>query len=217
MSIQTDILKRSRRPPKPIGVLSQAGQPRGNTGSTDCPQHRDCDPLRHLGASRITVPRADALNPVFSQCAASPSRVGGMELSAEPPRLTNTRRFLMDISTNRSAEAFGLLSPNVTYTVAGRSPMPGVFHGPPEVQDHIIKLLRVTAGTFQVLKWIDWLVGLTHVSALQFAQAQGRGMIYRGHHLFLVETDHNDLLVDIRLFFEDQFEADRFFKQIELE
>ncbi len=140
-----------------------------------------------------------------------------MEPSAELARLTNAKRFLLEIPTNPSAEAFGLLAPNVTYTVPGRSPLAGVFHGPIEVRDHISKLLEVTAGTYEILKWVDWLIGATHVAALQFAQAQGKGMVYRAHNLYVVETDPDDLIVNIRVFFEDQEKADQFFRQIELE
>jgi hypothetical protein len=137
-----------------------------------------------------------------------------MDQPAEPLRLTNTRRFLMDISSHRPGQVAGLLAPDVTYTVPGHSPMAGVYRGPEEVQDHIRKVLEVTSGTFQILKWIDWMVGLAHVSALQFAQAQGGGVVYRAHHLYVVETDHNDLLSTIRIYFEDQYEADSFFTQI---
>ena len=55
------------------------------------------------------------------------------------------------------------------------------------------------------------MVGETHISALQYAQAQSRGVIYRGHHLYLLESDHDDLLSSIKIFFDDQPAADRFF------
>jgi len=117
----------------------------------------------------------------------------------------------MGITADRSADVVSLLSPTVVYTVPGHSPLAGVFRGPDEVSEHIAKLFRLTSGTFEILKWIDWLVGLTHIAALQFAQAQGDGMIYRGHHMWVVETDRNDLLTKIEMYFESQTEADAFF------
>ncbi len=131
--------------------------------------------------------------------------------SAEPARLVNVRRFLMGISNDKSADVLSLLSPNVIYTVPGHGPLSGVFRGPTEVGDHVGKLFRITSGTFEVRKWLDWLVGLTHIAALQYAQAQGGGMIYRSHHMWVVTTDQHDLLSDIRIFFENQTEADNFF------
>jgi len=132
----------------------------------------------------------------------------------EPARLVNARRFLMGITTNHSDDVLSLLSPDVVYTVTGRNPLAGVFHGPGEVNEYIRKLFRVTSNTIEILKWVDWLVGETHVAALQFAQAQGGGATYRNHHMFVVETDRNALLTDIRILFEDQVAADNFFTNV---
>ena len=117
----------------------------------------------------------------------------------------------MGITTDNSRDVLSLLAPDVVYTVSGHGPLAGVFRGPVEVYEHIDKLFSATSGTFEILKWVDWLVGLTHVAALQFAQAQGGGVIYRNHHMYVIETDQNDLLTTIRIFFEDQAEADTFF------
>ncbi len=108
-------------------------------------------------------------------------------------------------------EAVRLLSPNVVYTVPGNSQISGVFRGPDEVRRHVVKLIEISKGTFEVLKWMDWMVGETHISALQYAQAQSHGAIYRGHHIYLLESDPDDLLSSIKVFFEDQAAADRFF------
>jgi hypothetical protein len=136
-----------------------------------------------------------------------------MPVPPEPPRLVNARRFLMSFTTNQLDDVVNVLSPEVTYTVPGRSALSGVFHGPEEVRQHLAALMAFSNRTFDVLKWVDWMVGESHVAALQYAQVQGHGMIYRGHHLFVVQSDHNDALVDIRVFFEDQEQANRFFTQ----
>ena len=104
-----------------------------------------------------------------------------------------------------------LLSPHVVFTVPGHHKLSGVFHGPDEVRSHIAMLVDYSKGTFEVLKWLDWMMGETHMTALQYAQAQNAGRIYRGHHLYLLESDSDDLLSDIKIFFEDQAAADRFF------
>jgi ketosteroid isomerase-like protein len=136
--------------------------------------------------------------------------------SAEPARLVNTRRFFMGMTGDGAHDGLSLLSPDVVYTVPGRSPLAGVFRGPAEVREHCAKLLGATARTFEVLKWIDWLVGSTHIAALQLAQAQGGGMIYRNHHIYVVETDRQDLLTKIHIYFENQAEADGFFSSLPL-
>jgi ketosteroid isomerase-like protein len=134
-----------------------------------------------------------------------------MAPSAEPQRLLNARRFLLGYSLKQLDEAVRLLSPNVVYTVPGNSQIAGVFRGPDEVRRHIVKLIELSRGTFEVLKWMDWMVSETHISALQYAQAQSHGGIYRGHHIYLLESDPDDLLSSIKVFFEDQAAADRFF------
>jgi hypothetical protein len=120
----------------------------------------------------------------------------------------------MGITTDDSGDTASLLSPDVVYTVPGRGPLAGTFRGPAEVYEHVGKLFRVTSGTFEILKWVDWLVGLRHVAALQFAQAQAGGVIYRNHHVYLIETDQNDLLANMRVYFEKQAEADEFFANL---
>ena len=44
-----------------------------------------------------------------------------------------------------------------------------------------------------------------------YVQLQNKGAKFRGHLVYLVETDRDDLLSDIKVFFEDEEEADRFF------
>jgi ketosteroid isomerase-like protein len=134
--------------------------------------------------------------------------------SAEPAHLVNARRFLMGITTDNSHDVHSLLSPDVVFTVPGQGPLTGVFRGPAEVCEHIGKLFRATSGTFETLKWVDWLVGLSHVAALQFAQAQGGGAIYRNHHMYVIETGEDHLLTNIMVFFEDQTDADAFFANL---
>ncbi len=120
----------------------------------------------------------------------------------------------MGITTDNSRDVLSLLSPDVVFTVPGQGPLAGAFRGPVEVYEHIGKLFSATSGTLETLKWVDWLVGLSHVAALQFAQAQGGGMIYRNHHMYVIETDESDLLTNLRVFFEDQTEADTFFASL---
>ncbi len=129
----------------------------------------------------------------------------------EPQRLINARQFLLSYSREHVDDVVRLLSPDVVYSVPGHNQLSGIFHGPDEVRRHIVKLIDFSQGTFEVLKWMDWMIGDTHVTALQYAQAQTRGRIYRRHHLYLLGFDRDDLLSEIRVFFEDQADADMFF------
>jgi hypothetical protein len=134
--------------------------------------------------------------------------------SAEPARLVNARRFLMGITSSDPAHVLPLLAPDVAYTVAGHSQLAGVIRGPAEVDAHLRQLFSVTSGTFQILKTVDCLVGLSNVAIIQFAQAQAGGMVYRHHHMFVFEVDRHDLLANIWLFFEDPDDADRLLAKV---
>jgi ketosteroid isomerase-like protein len=133
-----------------------------------------------------------------------------MAPAQESQGLTNARRFLLSTPQTDPGDIALLLSPDVVYTVPGSHRLAGVFRGPDEVMDHIARLIDYSNGTFEVLRWVDWMVGDTHITALQYAQAQNAGRIYRGHHLYLLETDTDDRLSDIKVFFEDQRAAERF-------
>jgi ketosteroid isomerase-like protein len=129
----------------------------------------------------------------------------------EPRRLINARRYFLSYSREQVNDVVHVLSPDVAYTVPGHNRFAGTFHGPDAVRQHIVELIDFSHGTFEVLKWVDWMVGETHVTALQYAQAQTEGVIYRGHHIYLLGFDQDDLLTTINVFFEDQAAADRFF------
>jgi ketosteroid isomerase-like protein len=134
-----------------------------------------------------------------------------MEHSPEPQRLVNARQFFQNFSLTHLDDATRLLAPSVVCTVPGQSKLSGVFHGPDEVRRHLATLVELSGGTFEVLEWMDWMVGETHITALQYAQAQRESRIYRGKHLYLLESDADNLLSDIKVFFEDQAAVDRFF------
>jgi len=144
----------------------------------------------------------------------APIRPMPLSDATEPARLVNARRFLMGITNGLSADVLPLLAPDVVYTVPGHSPLAGVFHGSTQTDAHIRQLFNATSGTFDVLKTVDWLVGLTNVAVIQFAQAQAGGVIYRSRHMFVFETDRHDLLTNIWLFFEDLGGVDRLLAKV---
>jgi ketosteroid isomerase-like protein len=111
----------------------------------------------------------------------------------------------------QSNDASDLLSPDITYVVPGHHKLSGTFHGREEVMQHLAALRDTSGGTGETLKWIDWLVGESHLACLQYGQAERDGSRYRSHHVFLFTSDEEDLVLSIRVFFEDLDAADRFF------
>jgi hypothetical protein len=135
-----------------------------------------------------------------------------MSTTPDPPRLMNVKRFFVSTTGNDSeAVERRLLSPEVTYTVPGRSAVSGVFHGPEEVMNHLNSVFGISNCTYDVLKWDDWMLGENHISVLLTLQIQRDGAIFRGRLIYLVQTDRNDAISEITVYFEDQEEAHRFF------
>jgi ketosteroid isomerase-like protein len=121
------------------------------------------------------------------------------------------REFFMSCSMDELDKAVQVLSPDATLVVPGHSNMAGTFHGPHQIAGHVKRLFELTHGTYEVLKWDDWLLGDSHLAALLNSQAQAHGAVYRIGQVFLVRFDPHDLLDEIRIFYEDQDRADRLF------
>jgi ketosteroid isomerase-like protein len=134
-----------------------------------------------------------------------------MPNSPEPARLVNVRKFFLSLSNEQLDEVDHLLSPGITYTVPGKSSLSGVFRGPAEVKGHLAHLLTLSSNTYDVLQWVDWMVGESHIAVLQSVQLQKDRAIYRAQTLFLVQNDPDDLLSDIRVYFENQEDFATFF------
>jgi ketosteroid isomerase-like protein len=83
------------------------------------------------------------MEPVSERC---PTGSVGNTTAVPSGELVDARRFLMGITTNNSADLLSLMAPDVVYTVPGRGPLAGVYHGPSEVHDHIRRLFSLTPG-----------------------------------------------------------------------
>lgn len=132
----------------------------------------------------------------------------------EPVRLTRAREFLTRCFAGDFDQATPSLAHNAVYYVPGAHLLAGEFHGAEEIVRHLTNLLTMTRGRVDVLKWDDWMVGNPHVTVLQHVQAQYSGSIYEGRQLYLLKFDVDDLITEIRVFFEDQARADRFFGRL---
>jgi ketosteroid isomerase-like protein len=134
-----------------------------------------------------------------------------MSTSAHPSRLEAAQHFVMHIGHRDAQQAMELLSPHVVYRVQGQHPLAGVFSGREEVTTHLLRLYERTAGTFDTLKWEDWMIGEEHVAALASIRIQVASRMYTGRHLFLVSFDIDDKISEVIVFFEDERAAERIF------
>jgi ketosteroid isomerase-like protein len=133
--------------------------------------------------------------------------------SAGTVRLHIAKQFALHLGQRDVAQALPLLSPQVSYRVLGDHALAGTFTGPEAVANHLIQLADLTTGTYETLKWADWLIGEDHVAALADVQMQAEQRKFHAQPLFLMKFDLNDRISEITIFFESEAAALRFFGQ----
>lgn len=118
----------------------------------------------------------------------------------------------MHIGHRDHDQAMALLSSEVKYRVAGDHDPPWRYFGSEDVAAHLCELSERTGGTFEAIKWEDWLVGDFHVAAWADIQAQQPGRRFAGRVMFLLRFDLDDKIDEIIVLPEDPSEAARFFR-----
>jgi ketosteroid isomerase-like protein len=134
-----------------------------------------------------------------------------MSGGAPPSRLAIAQKFLTHIGHRDFEEVLDLLAPNAVYRAPGHHELAGVFTGRDEISAHLQTLFERTQGTFDTLKWEDWMLGEYHVAALADVHVQIQGYRYNSRHLMLVRFEGDDKIAEIILFFEDERSLERLF------
>jgi ketosteroid isomerase-like protein len=134
-----------------------------------------------------------------------------MSEATESTRLQTAQRFLLNIGHPNVDEAIAALSPSVAYRVPGTHRLAGTFTGREAVTRHLVELVEGTLGTFDAVKWDDWLEGSLHVAALAQIHAQKEGRLFSGRVLFLVKFDSSNLIDNVEVFVEDEQSFSYFF------
>ena len=134
-----------------------------------------------------------------------------MSETSNPTRLGAAQRFVMHIGHRDADQAIGLLAAAVTYRVSGSGSMAATFTGSEQVAAHLCDLVERTRGTFQTIKWEDWMVGEYHVAAWADIHVQMQGRDFTGRVLFSLRFDREDKIDEIVVLPEDPHAAERFF------
>jgi ketosteroid isomerase-like protein len=132
-------------------------------------------------------------------------------MTALPPkRLQMAQVFMAAVGRSDVETAVGLLSTKATYRVEGVHALSGTFSAD-QIVDHLLTMIRRTAGTFDVTKFDDWLVGELYVGCVVQVTFHAEGRRYSGHVMFLFRFDRADLIDKVMVFFEDSDGVSRFF------
>lgn len=130
--------------------------------------------------------------------------------TAKRTRLERAQRFLTQIGRLDLSWVDEVLSPHVIYRVAGHHALAGTFSGRDQVLSHLSGVVDVTKGTFDPIKWEDWLVGESHVATIANVRIRVGYRSFAGRMIYLLGFDDADLIVSIRAFFEDEDAAEQF-------
>jgi ketosteroid isomerase-like protein len=128
-----------------------------------------------------------------------------------PTRLETAQQFVSHIGRRDVADAMGLLAPDAVYQVPGRHRLAGTFRGPDAVLQHLLSLVDETSGTFETVKFQDWLVGENTVGALVVSQAQTSTNYLQSRAIFLLAFAADDKINEVTIFFQDEEAVERFF------
>jgi len=103
------------------------------------------------------------------------------------------------------------LSKDITYRVHGDHVLAGSFQGVDEVKRHLGEFFARTAGTFDAIKWEDWLVGSEHVAAIASVAMRADSKMFSGRQIFILKFDEADDIDYVLIVPEQSSPADRFF------
>lgn len=125
--------------------------------------------------------------------------------------LAVARKFLQKALGGEITEAVQLLDPDVTYYIPGSSKLSGEFQGPDAVARHTAEFMRLTDRRVDVLKWEDWLAGVSHVALVVQLRVQRNDMTETTRFIQLVSMSEGNKIRRIEVFFSNQAAIERFF------
>jgi hypothetical protein len=116
----------------------------------------------------------------------------------------------MHIGHRDFGPAATVLSPAVTYRVAGEHALAGTFSGREEVCSHLSDVVERTMGTMDAIKWEDWMLGEHHIAAWGEVHVRSKGRVFSGRRLIMLRFDVDDKIDEVIVLFEDQRAIERF-------
>jgi ketosteroid isomerase-like protein len=126
-------------------------------------------------------------------------------------RVETAREFLQCLAAQNTARMQQLMGASATYTVEGTQGLSGSLKGQGEIKRHLTELVNRIHDTFDLLKFVDWLVGDAYVGCVAEVQMQAERQIYRSREMFLFEFGNRYLIEHLTIFFFDEGASARFF------
>jgi hypothetical protein len=103
-----------------------------------------------------------------------------------PTRIDIARSFVLSLGVATTNDALQLVAPDATYRVLGHHSLSGSFSGRDAIAKHLAAIVTQTDGRFDPVKFVDWMIGLRHVSVLVDVHVQVGRAAQLLRHLILI-------------------------------
>lgn len=128
-----------------------------------------------------------------------------------PQWIDIARSFITSLGVARTDDALALLAPDATYRVLGRHALSGTFVGRDAIGEHLAALITQTDGRFDPVKFVDWMLGLRHVSLLVDVHVEVGRAEQLLRHLILMAFNIDDQIEEVTVFSSDPDVAERLY------
>jgi hypothetical protein len=123
--------------------------------------------------------------------------------TTDPARLDVVKKFLILMTNQEVDDAITLLSSQVLYRVPAIQGMTTEFSGREEVAEHLAHFFQEIRGTFDLLKWDDWLVGNQRIGALATVRMERNKQVMTEEIVFLLTVDEHNQISTVTLYLND--------------
>jgi hypothetical protein len=128
-------------------------------------------------------------------------------MDAARPTVSVVQRYLADLGRGDTSSAAARFGDDLTYVAPGRNRLAGVTHGGDAAGRWFAAMGKLSAGTYGIVRPIDWLASDSQALLLAREQATVDGR----HHEWtraIVFTLSGDLMTRVQLFEDDQYAYD---------
>jgi hypothetical protein len=128
-----------------------------------------------------------------------------------PKWIDIARSFVLSLGVATTDDALQSVAPNATYRVLGHHSLSGEFSGRDAIAKHLVAIVTQTDGRFDPVKFVDWMIGLRHVSVLVDVHVQVGHAAQLLRHLILMAFNAEDLIEEVIVFTSDPDVAERLY------
>src|SRR5580658_9156313 len=134
----------------------------------------------------------------------------GEELG-NPEWVDIARSFVLSLGVPKTGDELPSVAPDATYRVLGHHSLSGAFVGRDAIARHLTAIVTQTDGRFDPVKFVDWMLGMRHVSLIVDVHVEVGRASQLLRHLILMGFNADDLIQEVVVFSSDPDVAERLY------